>query len=318
MLLAPNGRTADAAVNSDESSQPPNPVSLVLEVTRGRTQFRRRPVKGPRFLIGAGSTCDLRLGGDPMPALHSLITIQGSEVHIEAISPQPTLLVNREQVQMTVLHDGDVIRIGEMELLAHLAVGFSPAQTQVDAPPAAVELPIPDVAADAVSDLSAAELVELIEQEEREVERYEARRREGAQALAQAILSRRDEQAAERQVHAAETRVPGAPHFRSARRRRLSRLPIPVGHERVVDQGADSEFMNGLEQLANQMAGLSQELHRSSHRASEREATYAGAANLLLEAQQQLVTQLETLLEQVQTLQQQQPTGPKLHTRAIA
>jgi hypothetical protein len=319
MLSSPRGRNDDAAVNSPDFAQTPQSVSLVLEITRGRTRYRRRPVTGPRFLIGAGSTCDLRFGGDRIPALHSLLTVTAGNVQIEAISPEPPLLVNRQPVHIAALHDGDLIQIGDMELLTHVAADVGPAQVQVAAPQPSLETDVAGTPMDDISNLSAAELVDLIEQEEQEIDAFEARRRDGARALAESILARHEQKSAERFLHAAESRVPGRPHLPSAGRRRLTRPPVPVGRDLLAndEHGADADFMNGLEHLANQMAGLSQELHSNSRRATEREATYADAANLLLEAQQKLVSQLETLLEQVQTLQQQQ-SGPKLHTRAIA
>src|SRR5262249_35684853 len=110
---------------------------LVLEITRGKTRFRDRPVTGPRFLIGAGVTCDLRLGGERDPPLHSLVTVDPTGVHIEAIVTVPTLIVNGRGVHDAALSDGDVISIGEVELVARVSAGRTPAGVQVEEPPAA-------------------------------------------------------------------------------------------------------------------------------------------------------------------------------------
>ncbi len=61
-------------------------ASLVLEVGRGRTEQRRRPVQSSRFLIGSSQRCDLCLGGGAIPPLHSLISTDGGEVWLEAIA----------------------------------------------------------------------------------------------------------------------------------------------------------------------------------------------------------------------------------------
>ena len=115
------------------------PVHLVLEITRGRTRFPRRPVTHSRFLIGAGATCDLRLGGERMPALHSIITVAGREITLEAIAAEPGLTVNGRLVRNALLHDGDLIGIGEVELLARLEAGHAPAA--IEQPAAATRRP---------------------------------------------------------------------------------------------------------------------------------------------------------------------------------
>jgi len=63
-MVPTQSRSASADTGVSDQSSLSLPVHLVLEVTKGRTRFRRRPVTHPRFLIGAVSTCDLRLGGD--------------------------------------------------------------------------------------------------------------------------------------------------------------------------------------------------------------------------------------------------------------
>ncbi len=57
-----------------------------------------------------------------------------------------------------------------------------------------------------------------------------------------------------------------------------------------------------LEKLGEQLTSLSQELKGSSERATRREAQFASATDELLDTQHKLVTQLEVVLDQVQTL----------------
>src|SRR5438445_6580351 len=113
-MVPTQSRSASADTGVSDRSSLSLPVHLVLEVTRGRTRFPRRPVTSPRFLIGAGSTCDLRLGGERMPALHSMITLSGREITLEAIAAEPALTVNGRLVQTTNLHDSDAIDVGEV------------------------------------------------------------------------------------------------------------------------------------------------------------------------------------------------------------
>src|SRR5688500_1252666 len=53
-----------------------NPLQTIwLEVRRGRTRAPRRAVRRQRFLIGAGSNCQLQLGGSDIPILHSILLV---------------------------------------------------------------------------------------------------------------------------------------------------------------------------------------------------------------------------------------------------
>ncbi|MFN0053566.1 MAG: FHA domain-containing protein [Planctomycetales bacterium] len=269
---------------------------LVLEVTRGQTRFRRRPVTNPRFLIGSGATCDLRLGGEAMPALHSLITVTGQEVHLEAIAATPQLIVNGAPIQDILLQDGDVIEIGEVELLARLSAGRAPAQVQTAAQSQeSLETPEQDL-----EELSALELIERIEAEQRQIAELEAGQRTGLQALTQAALLRA------REAQPAAPRAIPAPHFlkhRSPTTRVASALP-------------DTELQEELEQFGQQLGRLSQTLQAAADGAQQRESHYVQAADSLLETQQRLAQQLEGVLEQVEALRQQHEMPSK--PRAIA
>ena len=313
--------SAQAELGVSDQSSLSLPVHLVLEVTRGRTRFRRRPVTHSRFLIGAGATCDLRMGGDRMPALHSIITVAGREFALEAIAAEPGLTVNGRLVQNALLHDGDMIGIGEVELLARLEAGHAPAA--VDQP--AGSTAAPRDADRPLSDISAAELVDLIEQEEHAIEDFDGRQQVGAHALLEAIMARAGRRAgndAEHKTgndsafespHESGSRAPvPAPHF-------LSKRPqVLAGHARqsLATAGAEPPFQKDIEELGEQLTTLSRELLGSSQRATEREAIYASAADQLLDTQQKLVSQLEAVVDQVQTLKSND--SPMQKPRAIA
>lgn len=316
MVASLNGIAPAVPVELSPSSSVSEPSCLVLEITRGRTRHRQRPVSGPRFLIGAGVTCDLRLGGDEVPALHSIVTIGDSGVHLEAISPVPPLLVNGRVVRETQLSDGDVIHIGEVELLAHLSNGRSP--TEVEVPVAATGT---GTTADrAAVELSAAELIDRIEAEERQVDDFEERLRTGARALTAIAQGRTAPLAGSEQRrldvpgrNAPARAAVGAPHFLSKRPQVLAaRGRAPA--ESQPASGTRPEFQQELEQLGRQLTALSQELQSTSQRATQRETNYAAATDILMETQHKLVSQLEALVSQVAAMQQQPATKP----RAIA
>jgi hypothetical protein len=303
--------TQNSSASADFAFPDPSPLSLpvhlVLEVTKGFTRFPRRPVTHPRFLIGAGSTCDLRLGGEGMPALHSLITISGREIALEAIAAEPALKVNGQRVQTALLHDGDVIDVGEVELLARFEAGQTPAGAQMTsaAPAAAIDDERP------ASELTAAELVELIEQDEKQIAEFEERQREGAQALVQAIVGRIHRSAARPGEIGVRAPIP-APHFLSKRPQILAaqtRQP-PIAADR------DPAVQQDIEALGRHLSELAHEIKGTTQRAAERETTYAEAADTLLDTQDRLVSQIEVLLDEVQTLKSSETPASK--PRAIA
>lgn len=83
----------------------------VLLIERGQTRFPQRPITSDRFLIGAGSNCQLQLGGE-MPLLHSIIVPEGDHLWIDAVVPQPPLILNGQTVREAELRRGDVLEIG--------------------------------------------------------------------------------------------------------------------------------------------------------------------------------------------------------------
>lgn len=157
--------------------------NLWLEVRRGRTRVPRRAVRTRRFLIGAGSNCQLQLGGDDVPILHSILLVDEDGAQIDTVVPMPELFVNGVPHRAAQLRDGDVLTIGKFELAVHI-------QQPVDA--GAAEEPGHHRAMTAVnsnadvSHLSAAAIVARLEKELREISGLQSGRETGAAALLQA------------------------------------------------------------------------------------------------------------------------------------
>ena len=173
--------------------RPPMPTSpastsaapIWIEILRGRTQYPRRPLEAERFLIGAGSSCHLQLGGEGMPFLHSLIVRTADGVLVEAFVPWPELRVNGDAVKSAALQQGDVVSIGGVEFAVHLESSLE--IDHADPLLAPVPLDLADAEAEDIATLSASELVARIEAEEQEVEAFESRRQVGAAAILAAI-----------------------------------------------------------------------------------------------------------------------------------
>lgn len=170
-----------------------------LEVRRGRTRAPRRPVRTRRFLIGAGSNCQLQLGGDDVPILHSILLIDEDGAQIDAVVPAPELYVNGVPQRAATLRDGDVITIGKFEFAVHV-------QQPADADGAERNLPAeePDspFGEEDLSELSAAALVERLESELRRIEQFRCSRETGAAALLQAARRHGGEEGDEAEARA--------------------------------------------------------------------------------------------------------------------
>lgn len=171
----------------NNSEQTPGSSSPILEIVCGKTASPLRPILQDRFLIGSGPRCDLRLGGDDMPLLHSIVHISGGTICIDPVADTPQLLVNGRPGAAD-LQSGDEIVIGRFRMVLHGAsvACESQAVSELNADTLETEDQIDP------STLSAAELVELIEAEEALIEEFEARRQSGADALLDAVQRRAD------------------------------------------------------------------------------------------------------------------------------
>lgn len=176
-------KPAGSTLRHTQSDEAASTRDLWLEIRRGRTRSPRRPVRSRRFLIGAGSNCQLQLGGEEIPILHSILLINEEGAHIDAVVPAPELTVNGVPCRAADLQHGDVFSIGRFEFSVHVPDQFSATQAAT-----AEELPLDD-AADLES-MSAAELIDRIEREQACIDRFEAARQQGAKALLQSIARR--------------------------------------------------------------------------------------------------------------------------------
>ncbi len=241
---------------------------------KGRTKFRERPISGRRFLIGAGRQCDLRLGGDAVPELHSVIHRSSSGVWIDAFADSPRLRVNGRDVVLARLQDGDTLEIGEFGLVVRLKAGDQ--TLDVEAPAVQAEIP----ADSAIGHLTASELVDLIENETQIVSEFEGRRQLGAAALLQAVGN----------------------HLVKGRHA----IPLPTRSMCPDNEVTEQSLLGDLERVLLQLHTFSQKLEGRSHQLLVREATQANAATSLLDAQRQLSAHVDKVLQRIDTEQQRE------------
>ncbi len=142
-----------------------------LEICRGRSEHSFRPISGNRFVIGSAPECDLRLGGDTVPVVHSQIHIDGGKAWVEAVAADPPLLINGEDRETARLADGDTIGIG--------GFGFTWKA------PCSLESDLVEA-----TSLTAAELIDRLEADLELVSRHATAVRRGATTLLEASLGR--------------------------------------------------------------------------------------------------------------------------------
>lgn len=159
------------ASNRVEPSEP----MLYLEIVKGATRFPNRPVYEGVFLIGSGPNCDLRLGGSETPAVHSIVRAAADDVHIESLTRRPSLRVNGSPCERAGLRDGDRIQIGSIQMIARFRlVPSAPVMMQ----------PNPDQ----VSELTAEQLIDLLEEDLALVEEHDSTAAAGAEMLLDAAM----------------------------------------------------------------------------------------------------------------------------------
>lgn len=275
---------------------------LTLQVSRGKTNFPHRPVTAPRFAIGAGSGCDMVLGDPNVPAIHTILLVEGGCVIAEAVAQTPLLKVNGNVISTAILEDGDELTIGGFHFAIHLnheAIARtleSDTQTPLDLQDLESECELDD------SELSAAELVDRLESEMSLVDQFERQIQTGQAALLQSAINRNTHR--ESTTGPSHSAISPRHIIHSKHKLRGPRSPRHIeADERVVD-----EFERVRMELEDFSADLEQRIHQVNHREDNIDA----ATKELAEAQNKLVAQLGLLLEQIAA---QQPADAP---RAIA
>lgn len=95
----------------------PGDTIAYLRLADSERRFPFRPVAQGLFLIGQGPACDLRLGLENLPALHSVIQADSKKVEIQRLAESPELIVNGEPVDQAKLHHGDLIEIADVRVV---------------------------------------------------------------------------------------------------------------------------------------------------------------------------------------------------------
>ncbi len=287
--------------------EPASDLGVCLEIRRGRTEKPLRPMLDERFLIGSGADCDLRLGGDDIPPLHSLMHFDGADLWLEVIALEPPLKVNGQTVKTVLLRNGDRLEVSSFDFVVrhdrlHPRVDAAHAAPESEHQPPHVEFEA-SFPLDELALLGTEELVDHLDREMRLIERFERRRTLGANALMQAIRQR-----AARITTAkndADSSLPSTP------KEDLSNA------DSRADRSAAGDLSMDLERTIEQLQVSIRQLEQRSDRLIRREQAYNDAALTLIEVQERMAAQLEFLQRQVVELRQG-PTTEVRRARASA
>ena len=246
--------------------------ALFLQITRGRTNNPKRPIHGDRFLIGSGEWCDLRLGGT-MPVLHSVVRVDGPAVWLEAVVDAPPLHVNGRSVGSCELQDGDQLQIGPFSLAFcdERTVQHKSLMQPIDIEEM-LALDTPDVD---LSELTATELVDLMERDEELAREFYKRQEQGAAALLDRI---RQEVAAESAQSSPESQSLDVLHELQSAIHSLNELAGELQQHSMEMSGeefsqASSSVMNFQQDIVGRLDKVLNHIHRlDGDDASQRDA----------------------------------------------
>ena len=91
-----------------------------LEVVRGKTIQRWRPLTVPAFLMGSATDCDLVLCQANFPEVFAYFMLRPGEVVLRHLGFRPELLLNGRPVTRAHLADQDLIQAGAFAFRVHI------------------------------------------------------------------------------------------------------------------------------------------------------------------------------------------------------
>jgi len=296
----------DLQTDVDVALVPERAPRMILEICRGLTRFPQRPICGPRFFIGSGPGCDLRPGGESIPAFQSRIQTRDNGVWFEILAEEPPARLNGEVTRGEWLRDGDRIEIGVFQFVAHVLPELPP--TSLGVPARAVQQ-----SPEYLGELSADELADRLETEMGDVERFHRGRNAGAHALLQALKRDTTSGKVRRPLSAAWIQAKQPVAQPAVAKREPSKTEVAA-----VATEAEAEFRVDLDRLCRDLEELTQVLERRSETISHRELQFAKAAESRVEAQRELVAQLESALEAAARLREShvEPKKPSIRVSA--
>ena len=122
----------------DPSSSPLSPPAEVAMVTKlivasGKSAGRSIAIKRNKLLIGRSEDCDVRPLSEDVSRRHCAVHVGPAEVWVEDLGSRNGTFVNGEKIaEKTRLKDGDIIRVGSLELKVSCSHPAAKAGTEDD------------------------------------------------------------------------------------------------------------------------------------------------------------------------------------------
>src|SRR5437868_12956411 len=104
----------------DPSSSPGSPLAGELVVQTGRLAGSRRPLGAALTFVGHAASCDVRLNGDGVHALHCLLARGPDGLLLRDLESEGGTFVNGERVSTALLRDGDLLGVGPYQFRLRL------------------------------------------------------------------------------------------------------------------------------------------------------------------------------------------------------
>lgn len=92
----------------------PEKTLACLQIAGDERRFPFRPLAVGQHRIGSSPDCEIRLGEQGIPDLHSVICVGTATAEITAVAGSPPLLRNGEPCSAAILEHGDLIEVGEL------------------------------------------------------------------------------------------------------------------------------------------------------------------------------------------------------------
>lgn len=100
--------------NDGGSARSEKPL-VQIEILRGQAKSKLRKIKGPVYLIGSASDCDMVLADKQFPDVHMYVYVKNGKVTLRCLGSGPFVTLNGDEVGSATLQDGDRIRTGPYE-----------------------------------------------------------------------------------------------------------------------------------------------------------------------------------------------------------
>lgn len=90
-------------------------MEVNLVVVQGKPEGMVISLKGPKFLIGRGSACNLRPNSDLVSKMHCGLQILDDKVILHDLGSKNGTFLNHERIEdSTEVQDGDLLRVGPL------------------------------------------------------------------------------------------------------------------------------------------------------------------------------------------------------------